>query len=86
MAEGPDPRKHSGFLTGRNHYPRPKKNSAIPMELQSRVLHLSFCIALPVLVLIGGVLPASLHKQNLKSVSGDSVPVSAARSGKGRCP
>jgi signal transduction histidine kinase len=39
------------------------------MKLQSRVL----CIAVLVLVLIGGVLPASLQKQNLESVSGDSI-------------
>ena len=43
------------------------------MKLQSRVLLLYLCIAVLVLVLIGGVLPASLHKQNLESVSGDSI-------------
>ena len=43
------------------------------MKLQSRVLLLYLCIALLVLVLIGGVLPASLHKQNLESVSRDSI-------------
>ncbi|MFA5267453.1 MAG: ATP-binding protein [Methanoregula sp.] len=43
------------------------------MKLQSRVLILYLCIAVLVLVLIGGVLPSSLHKQNLESVSGDSI-------------
>jgi signal transduction histidine kinase len=43
------------------------------MNLQSRVLVLYLCIAVLVLVLIGGVLPSSLHKQNLESVSGDSI-------------
>ena len=43
------------------------------MKLQSRVLILYLCIALLVLVLIGGVLPTSLHKQNLESISGDSI-------------
>jgi len=43
------------------------------MNLQSRVLILYLCIALLVLVLIGGVLPASLHKQNLEAISGDSI-------------
>ncbi len=43
------------------------------MNLQSRVLILYLCIAVLVLVLIGGVLPASLHKQNLEAISGDSV-------------
>jgi signal transduction histidine kinase len=50
-----------------------QKNSPILMKLQSRVLLLYLCIAVLVLVLIGGVLPASLHKQNLESVSGDSI-------------
>ncbi|MFA4848824.1 MAG: ATP-binding protein [Methanoregula sp.] len=43
------------------------------MKLQSRVLILYLCIALLVLVLIGGVLPTSLHKQNLEAISGDSI-------------
>jgi len=43
------------------------------MKLQSRVLILYLCIAVLVLVLIGGVLPASLQKQNLESISGDSI-------------
>lgn len=43
------------------------------MSLQSRVLVLYLCIAVLVLVLIGGVLPASLHKQNLDTVSADSI-------------
>ena len=43
------------------------------MKLQSRVLILYLFIALLVLVLIGGVLPASLHKQNLEAISGDSI-------------
>lgn len=43
------------------------------MSLQSRVLVLYLCIAVLVLILIGGVLPASLHKQNLDTVSADSI-------------
>lgn len=43
------------------------------MSLQSRVLVLYLCIAVLVLVLIGGVLPASLHKQNLDTISADSI-------------
>lgn len=43
------------------------------MKLQSRVLLLYFIIALLVLVLIGGVLPSSLHKQNLNTVSGHYI-------------
>jgi signal transduction histidine kinase len=43
------------------------------MSLQSRVLVLYLCIAVLVLVLIGGVLPATLHKQNLDTVSEDSI-------------
>lgn len=43
------------------------------MKLQSRILLLYLLIALLVLVLIGGVLPASLHKQNLNTVSGHYI-------------
>lgn len=43
------------------------------MKLQSRVLILYLCIAVLVLVLIGGVLPSTLQKQNLESISGDSI-------------
>lgn len=43
------------------------------MKLQSRVLILYLCIAVLVLVLIGGVLPSTLHRQNLESVSADSI-------------
>jgi len=43
------------------------------MSLQSRVLVLYLCIAVLVLILIGGVLPATLHKQNLDTVSSDSI-------------
>ena len=43
------------------------------MKLQSRILLLYLVIALLVLVLIGGVLPSSLHKQNLDTVSEDSI-------------
>jgi len=43
------------------------------MSLQSRVLVLYLCIAVLVLILIGGVLPATLHKQNLDTVSADSI-------------
>jgi len=43
------------------------------MSLQSRVLVLYLCIAVLVLVLIGGVLPATLHKQNLDTISADSI-------------
>jgi signal transduction histidine kinase len=43
------------------------------MRLQSRVLILYLCIALLVLILIGGVLPASLHQQNLNTISLNSI-------------
>ncbi len=43
------------------------------MKLRSRVLILYLLIAALVLVLIGGVLPASLHKQNLDTVSKDTI-------------
>lgn len=43
------------------------------MKLQSRVLLIYLLIALLVLVLIGGVLPASLQKQNLNTVSGHYI-------------
>jgi signal transduction histidine kinase len=43
------------------------------MKLQSRVLLLYLCIAVLILVLIGGVLPTTLHQQNLESVSADSI-------------
>lgn len=43
------------------------------MKLQSRILLLYLFIALLVLVLIGGVLPASLQKQNLNMVSGHYI-------------
>jgi signal transduction histidine kinase len=43
------------------------------MKLQSRVLIIYLCIAVLVLVLIGGVLPATLHKQNLESITADSI-------------
>jgi signal transduction histidine kinase len=43
------------------------------MKLQSRVLLIYLFIAVLVLVLIGGVLPSSLHKQNLDTISGDSI-------------
>lgn len=43
------------------------------MKLQSRILLLYLVIAVLVLVLIGGVLPSSLHKQNLDTISGDSI-------------
>ncbi len=43
------------------------------MNLQSRVLILYLCIAILVLVLIGGVLPATLHGQNLNTISEDTV-------------
>jgi len=43
------------------------------MKLRSRVLLLYLFIALLVLVLIGGVLPTSLHSQNLDTVSRDSI-------------
>ena len=43
------------------------------MKLRSRVLILYLCIALLVLVLVGGVLPASLHKQNLNTISENSI-------------
>lgn len=43
------------------------------MKLRSRVLILFSCIAILVLVLIGGVLPASLHGQNLETITHDSL-------------
>jgi signal transduction histidine kinase len=43
------------------------------MKLQSRVLILYLFIALLVLGLIGGVLPAALHKQNLNMVSDNTL-------------
>lgn len=43
------------------------------MKLRSRVLLLYLCIALLVLVLIGGVLPSTLHAQNLDTVSTDAI-------------
>lgn len=43
------------------------------MKLQTRVLLIFVLIAALVLVLIGGVLPSSLHAQNLESITGDSV-------------
>ncbi|PKL63955.1 MAG: histidine kinase [Methanomicrobiales archaeon HGW-Methanomicrobiales-3] len=43
------------------------------MKLQTRILLLYLVIAVLVLVLIGGVLPSSLHKQNLDTISGDSI-------------
>jgi len=43
------------------------------MKLRSRVLVLFLCIAALVVVLIGGVLPSTLHKQNLDTISGDSI-------------
>ncbi|MFA6363847.1 sensor histidine kinase [Methanoregula sp.] len=43
------------------------------MKLQSKVLLLYLCIAVLVLGLIGGVLPSTLHKQNLDTISGDSI-------------
>lgn len=43
------------------------------MNLQSRVLLLYLGIGLMVLVLIGGVLPAALQKQNLNSITNNSI-------------
>jgi signal transduction histidine kinase len=43
------------------------------MNLQSRVLVQYLCVAVLVLVLIGGVLPSSLHKQNLNTISHNSI-------------
>lgn len=43
------------------------------MKLQSRILLLYLCIAVLVLVLIGGVLPSSLHQQNLNTISEDAI-------------
>jgi len=43
------------------------------MKLRSRVLLLYLCIVVLVLVLIGGVLPSTLHKQNLDTISEDSI-------------
>ncbi|OPX66765.1 MAG: hybrid sensory histidine kinase BarA [Methanoregulaceae archaeon PtaB.Bin056] len=43
------------------------------MKLQARVIVLFLCIALLVLVVIGGVLPSSLHKQNLNTVAKNTI-------------
>lgn len=43
------------------------------MNLRTRVLLLYLVIAVLVLVLIGGLLPATLHQQNLNSISRDSI-------------
>jgi len=43
------------------------------MKLQTRILLLYLVIAVLVLVLIGVVLPSSLHKQNLDTISADSI-------------
>lgn len=43
------------------------------MKLQSKVLFLYLFIAVLVLVLIGGVLPSTLHRQNLNTVSEQSI-------------
>lgn len=43
------------------------------MKLRSKVLILFTCIAILILVLIGGVLPASLHGQNLETITHDSL-------------
>jgi signal transduction histidine kinase len=43
------------------------------MKLQTRVLLIYVLIAALVLVLIGGVLPSSLHEQNLGTISQDSI-------------
>jgi signal transduction histidine kinase len=43
------------------------------MKLQTKVLLIYLCIAILVLVLIGVVLPSTLHKQNLDTISGDSI-------------
>jgi HAMP domain-containing protein len=49
------------------------KEVPLSMKLRSRVLLLYLCIALLVLILIGGVLPSTLHAQNLDTVSKDSI-------------
>jgi len=43
------------------------------VKLQARVIVLFLCIALLVLVVIGGVLPSSLHKQNLNTVAKNTI-------------
>ncbi|MDD1720222.1 MAG: ATP-binding protein [Methanoregulaceae archaeon] len=43
------------------------------MNLRSKVLGLYLCIGLLVLVLVGGVLPSTLHKQNLNTISQNSI-------------
>ena len=43
------------------------------MKLRSRVLILYLVIAILVLVLIGGVLPSSLHRQNLDTITANSI-------------
>lgn len=43
------------------------------MNLQARVIILFLCIALLVLGVIGGVLPSSLHKQNLNTVAKNTI-------------
>ena len=43
------------------------------MNLKTRVVILYLCIAIIVLVFIGGVLPASLQQQNLNTISNDAI-------------
>ena len=43
------------------------------MRLQTKVMILYLCIGVLVLGLIGGVLPGSLHKQNLDTITEDSI-------------
>lgn len=43
------------------------------MNLQSWVVLLYLVIALLILVLIGGVLPATLHSQNLDTIANESI-------------
>ncbi len=43
------------------------------MNLQLKVLTMYLCVALLVGVLVGGVLPSTLHKQNLDTVTDDSI-------------
>ena len=50
-----------------------KDDTPSSMKLQTRVLVLYLCIVVLVLVLIGGVLPYSLHQQNLNTFSLDSI-------------
>jgi signal transduction histidine kinase len=57
---------HHGFLSKLLPF-------TVYIDLQLKVLIIYFCIFLLVLVFIGGVLPTSLYKQNLNTITGISI-------------